>query len=136
MFKNVDLFQIDKASWASCVIFGTRKGGVQAGTQLRGVLEIKKKLLAALRHQRQVPHSQLCRLDILGGALDGVAVLGGELGDELQQRGALVLDGLAVAAQQGLVLSRQDVDARLQLGQTVSDVMHQQPDIYEFRHYT
>lgn len=55
MFKNVDLFQIDKASWASCVIFGTRKGGVQAGTQLRGVLEIKKKLLAALRHQRQVP---------------------------------------------------------------------------------
>lgn len=73
-------------------------------------------------------HSQLCRLDVLGGALDGVAVLRGELGNELQQGGALVLHGLAVAAEQGLVLCRQHVDAGLQLGEAVPDVMHQQPD--------
>lgn len=75
--------------------------------------------------ERRRRYSQLGRLDVFGRALDGVAVLCGELGDELEQGGALVLDGLAVAAEQGLVLSRQDVDPCLELGQTVSDVMHQ-----------
>lgn len=58
-------------------------------------------------------YSQLGRLDVLGGALDGVAVLCGELGDDLQQGGALVLHGLAVAAEEGLVLGRQHVDTGL-----------------------
>lgn len=70
-------------------------------------------------------NSQFCCLDVLGGALDGVAVLCGELGDELQQGGALVLYRFTVAAEQGLVLSCQDVDPCLQLRETVSDVMHQ-----------
>lgn len=72
-------------------------------------------------------YPQLCRLYVLGRALDGVAVLGGKLGDELQQGGALVLHRLPVAAQQGLVLSRQHVDPRLQLREAVPDVVHQQP---------
>lgn len=72
-------------------------------------------------------YPQLCRLDVLGRALDGVAVLRGKLGDELQQGGALVLHGLPVAAQQGLVLGRQHVDPRLQLREAVPDVVHQQP---------
>lgn len=70
-------------------------------------------------------NSQFCRLDVFGRALDGVAVLCGELGDELEQGGTLVFDRLAVAAQQGLVLSCQDVDPCLQLRETVPDVMHQ-----------
>lgn len=74
-------------------------------------------------------YSQLRGLDVLGRALDGVAVLCGELGDELQQGGALVLHRLPVAAEQGLVLSRQDVDPRLQLREAVPDVVHQQPGV-------
>lgn len=80
------------------------------------------------RPPRKWRHSQLSRLDVLGSALDGVAVLRCELGNELQQGGALVLHRLAVAAEQGLVLGRQHVDAGLQLGEAVADVMHQQPD--------
>lgn len=74
-------------------------------------------------------YPQFCGLDVLGRALDGVAVLRGKLGDELQQGGALVLHGLSVAAQQGLVLGRQDVDPRLQLREAVSDVVHEQPGV-------
>lgn len=74
---------------------------------------------------RSARYSQLCRLDVFGRALYGVAVLCGELSDELEQGGALVFDGLAVAAEQGLVLGCQDVDPCLQLGEAVSDVMHQ-----------
>ena len=70
-------------------------------------------------------YSQLCRLDVFGCALYGVAVFCGELGDELEQGGTLVFDGLAVAAEQGLVLGCQDVDPCLELRETVSDVMHQ-----------
>lgn len=70
-------------------------------------------------------YSQLCCLDVFGRALDGVAVLRGKLGDELEQGGTLVFDWLAVAAEQGLVLGCQDVDPCLQLREAVSDVMHQ-----------
>jgi len=79
--------------------------------------------------RRCARYSQLCRLDVFGRALDGVAVLGGKLGDELEQSGALVFHGFTVAAEQGLVLGGQDVDPCLQLGEALSDVMHQQPDI-------
>lgn len=70
-------------------------------------------------------YSQLCRLDVFGRALDGVAVLCGKLGDELEQGGTLVLHRFPVAAEQGLVLCCQDVDPCLQLRETVSNVMHQ-----------
>lgn len=69
--------------------------------------------------------SQFGCLNVLGGALDGVAVLGGELGNELEQSGALVLHGLAVAAEQGLVLCRQHIDPCLKLWEAVSDMVHQ-----------
>ena len=80
-------------------------------------------VLAQQHHH--VANSQFCRLDVFGRALDGVAVLCGELGDELEQGGALVLDWLAVAAEQGLVLGCQDVDPCLQLREAVPDVMHE-----------
>ena len=75
--------------------------------------------------EAQTVDSQFSGLDVLGRALYGVAVLCGKLGDELQQRGALVVHGLSVAAQHGLVLGRQHVDPGLQLGQTVPDVVHE-----------
>lgn len=68
--------------------------------------------------------SQFSCLYVLGRALDGVTVLGGELGDELQQGGALVIYRFTVAAEQGLVLGRQHIDPCFQLRQTVSDVVH------------
>lgn len=70
-------------------------------------------------------YSQLCRLDVFGRALYGVAVFCGELSDELEQGGTLVFNRFAVATEQGLVLGCQDVDPCLQLRETVSDVMHQ-----------
>lgn len=73
-------------------------------------------------------YSQFCGLDVFGCSFDCVAVLGGELGDELQQGGALVLHGLPVAAEQRLVLSGKNIDACLQLWETIPNVMHQQPE--------
>lgn len=77
------------------------------------------------RKERRQPYSQLRRLDVFGRALDGVAVLRGKFGDELEQGGALVFHWFTVTAEQGLVLGCQDVDSRLQLREAVSDVMHQ-----------
>lgn len=71
--------------------------------------------------------SQLRCLDVLGRAFDGATVLSSKLGDELQQRGALIIDRLAIAVEQRLVLSCQDIDPGLQLRETISDVVHQQP---------
>lgn len=59
-------------------------------------------------------------------ALDGVAVVRSKLGDDLQQGGALVLHRLPVAAQPRLELGAQCRHARLQLGQAVADVVHEQ----------
>lgn len=96
-----------------------------------GPLDRQRHPVAA--RSRAPGYSQLGRLDVFGRALYGVAVFRGELGDELEQGGALVFHGFTVAAEQGLVLRRQDVDPCLQVGETVSDVMHQQPDIMEVK---
>lgn len=77
--------------------------------------------------QRSGRDSQLRRLDVLGCAFDGATVFGSKLGDELQQRGALVVHRLAVTVEQRLVLRRQDIDPGLQLREAISDVVHQQP---------
>lgn len=58
-------------------------------------------------------YTQFSGLDVFGCSLNSVAVLCGELGDELQQGGALVLHRLSVAAEQRLVLSGKDVDTCL-----------------------
>lgn len=71
--------------------------------------------------------SQLCRLDVFGCAFDGATVFCSKLGDELQQRGALIVHRLAITVEQRLVLCCQDIDPRLQLRETISDVVHQQP---------
>lgn len=71
--------------------------------------------------------SQLCCLDVLGCAFDGATVFCSKLGDELQQRGALIIDRLAITVEQRLVLRCQDIDPGLQLRETISDVVHQQP---------
>uniref|UniRef100_A0A8W7Q0F7 Uncharacterized protein n=1 Tax=Anopheles coluzzii TaxID=1518534 RepID=A0A8W7Q0F7_ANOCL len=71
--------------------------------------------------------AQLRRLDVARRALDRGAVGGRKLGNDLQQALALVRHVLAVRVQQRLELGRHHVDARLQIRQTVADVVHQQP---------
>lgn len=78
--------------------------------------------------KKKKKYTQFGGLDVFGCSLDSVAVLGGKLGDELQQGGALVLHRLSVAAEQRLVLSGEDVDACLQLWQAIPNVVHQQPE--------
>lgn len=80
-----------------------------------------------LARQADRRDSQLCCLDVLGCAFDGATVFCSKLGDELQQSRALIIDRLAVTVEQRLVLRCQDVDPGLQLRETVSDVVHQQP---------
>lgn len=72
-------------------------------------------------------NSQFGGLDVSGRALDGVAVVAGELGDDLQQGGAVVLHRLAVAVEPRLVLGAQHRHPGLELGQTVPDVVHEEP---------
>lgn len=61
-----------------------------------------------------------------GSAFDGIAVVGGKLGDDLQQGGAVVFHRLPVAVESGLVLGGEHRDSRLELRETVPDVMHEQ----------
>lgn len=72
-------------------------------------------------------NSQFGGLDVSGRPLDGVAVVAGKLGDDLQQGGAVVLHWLAVAAEPRLVLGTQHRHPRLELWQTVPDVVHEKP---------
>lgn len=71
-------------------------------------------------------YSQFRGLDVPGSAFDGVAVVGGELGDDLQQGGAVVFHRLPVAVESGLVLSGEYRDSCLELREAVPDVMHEQ----------
>jgi len=71
--------------------------------------------------------SQLGGLDVSGRPLDGVAVVAGELGDNLQQGGTVVFYRLAVVIEPCLVLGAQRGHTGLELWQAIPDVMHEQP---------
>lgn len=71
--------------------------------------------------------SQLGGLDVSGCSLDGVAVIAGKLGDDLQQGGAVVLYWLPIAVEPWLVLGTQNRHSRFEVWQAVSDVVHEQP---------
>ena len=70
--------------------------------------------------------AQLRLLDVPRRAVHGGHVGAGELSDDLQQRGVLVDDVLAVGIHQGLELRGHHIGPGLELGKTVSDVMHQE----------
>ena len=70
--------------------------------------------------------AQLRGLNVARGPVHRGHVGARELGDDLQQGRVLVHHVLAVGVEQSLELGRHHVHAGLQLGQTVSDVVHQQ----------
>lgn len=72
-------------------------------------------------------NSQLCGLDVSRCSLDGVAVIAGELGDYLQQGGAVVLHRLTIAVEPRLVLGAQHGHPGFKVRQAVPDVVHEQP---------
>lgn len=76
---------------------------------------------------RRRVNSQFGGLDVSGRPLDGVAVVAGELGDDLQQGGAVVLHRLAVAVEPRLVLGAQHRHPCLEVWQTIPDVVHEKP---------
>lgn len=70
--------------------------------------------------------SQLCGLNVPGSSFYGVAVITSELGDDLQQGGALVLNWLAIAVEPCLVLGTQHGHSGFEVWQAVPDVVHKQ----------
>jgi len=60
-----------------------------------------------------------------GCSLDGVAVITGELGDNLQQGGTVVLYRLPIAIEPCLVLGTQHSHSGFEIWQAVPDVVHE-----------
>lgn len=86
----------------------------------------KLKLKKNLKEDGQV-FLQFRRFDVPGRSFDGGTVRRGKFGDDLKKRLALVLHVIPVRVQKGLELGDHQVDSRLELRQTVPDVMHQEP---------